>query len=327
MTTTADDLPTFTPADDHLHTPSEKHSWTETSWWSFNVPERSLAGWLYVQVRPHQNTTAGGAFVYDALASAPWQLPFYAMFDHQKLPADLDLTHMRLESGVSIECIEPGMVYDLGYRFRDETDFIASLRFTGLIRPFPYLSGAPPFSASSHFDQPGHLTGTVRLRGERIDVDCYSLRDRSWGPRPEHWSRAGRMSYAFATYDERNGLLAFCHPTGDDPFTDTESVTTGYLLQDGKVTRLVGGTRRSERDPRTRMVRAIDLDVYDDQGRTASAHAIARSAMVLSRHRVTFNTLLEWTDSDGRTGWGEDQDLWPVALLSDSLRAPRAQAR
>ncbi|MFJ3212633.1 DUF7065 domain-containing protein [Streptomyces flaveolus] len=314
-------LPSFGVNDDRLHAPGEKHSWTETSWWSFNVPERALAGWLYVQVRPHQHTTAGGAFLYDATSPLPWQLPYYAMFDHQRLPADFDLTHARLPSGVSIDCVEPGMVYNLGYRFRDETDLVASLRFEGLIRPFPYLSGTPPFSASSHFDQPGRLTGTLQLRGERIEVDCFSLRDRSWGPRPEHWGRGGRMSYVFATMDARNGLLAFCHPVGDDPFTDTETVTTGYLLKDGEVSRLTGGSRTSTRDPRTRMVRTIDVDLHDELGRTVHAHGDARSAMVLSRHRVTFNTLLEWTDSAGRVGWGEDQDLWPVALLADSARS------
>lgn len=313
-------MPTFSADDDHLHAPGQKHSWTETSWWSFHIADRALAGWLYVQVRPHQRTTAGGAFVYDAQSSLPWQLPYYAMFDHQRLPADLDLTHARLESGVSIDCVDPGMIYDLAYRFRDQTDFVASLRFEGLIPPFPYLSGTPPFSASSHFDQPGRLTGMIELHGETIEVDCLSLRDRSWGPRPEHWGRGGRMSYAFATMDPRNGLLAFSHPSGEDPFTERESITTGYLLQDGVAARLVGGFRQSVRDPRTRMVRSIDLEVHDDLGRTARAHGQARSAMVLARHRVTFNTLLEWTDGQGRSGWGEDQDLWPVALLSDSLR-------
>lgn len=313
-------LPAFGPEDDRLHKPGPKHSWTETSWWSFHVPQRALAGWLYVQVRPHQHTTAGGAFAYDPSATTSWQLPFYAMFDHQKLPADLDLRHARLESGVSIDCVEPGMVYDLGYRFRDETDFVATLRFEGLFGPFPYLTGAPPFSASTHFDQPGRLTGTIELRGERIEVDCLSLRDRSWGPRPEHWGRGGRMSYAFGTMDEANGVLAFCHPAGADPFTDLESVTSGYLLRDGEVARLAGGTRRSERDPVTRMVRAFDLEVHDVRGRRARYRAVARSAMVLARHRVTVNTFLQWTDTDDRSGWGEDQDLWPLPLLSDSRR-------
>lgn len=312
--------PTFTADDDALHVPGPKHSWTETSWWSFNVPQHRLAGWLYVQVRPHQNTTAGGAFVYDPRGVASWQLPFYAMFDHQKLPADLDLRHARLESGVSIDVVEPRTTYDLGYRFRDEEDFVAQLRFEAIMDPFPYVSGTPPFSASSHYDQTGRLTGEIALRGERIAVDCFSLRDRSWGPRPEQWGRRGRLSYAFGTNDASNAFLAFCHPDPGDPFTDDESVTTGYLLQDGQIARLVDGRRRSTRDPTTRMVQSIELDLEDELGRRLRMRGEAQSAMVLARHRVTYNTFLRWQDDHGRVGWGEDQDLWPLALLADSHR-------
>jgi len=309
----------FSPADDALHPPSDKHAWTETSWWSFNVPERALGGWLYVQVRPHQNSTAGGAFVWDAEASLPWELPFFAWFTHQKLPEGLDLRAARLPSGVEITQVEPGMVYDLGYRFRDETDFRADLRFTGIIPPFPYPAGVPPFSASSHFDQPGHVTGRITLRGETIDVDCYAVRDRSWGPRPEHWGRTGRLSYAFGTVDQQTAFLVFCAPSSADPFTDIEAVMTGYLLRDGVTGRLVSGIRTSRRDPADGMVRAIALSLVDELGRRAEIHGESLSRMALPRHRVTFNSLMRW-DWDGQECFGEDQDLWPVALTADRRR-------
>lgn len=312
-------LPAFAPDDDRLHPASDKHSWTETSWWSFNVPERNLGGWLYVQVRPHQDSTAGGAFVWDDTASLPWELPFYGMFTHQKLAPDLDLRHARLESGVGIDVVEPGMVYDLSYRFRDEHDFVADLHFEGLIPPFPYLSGTPPFSASSHFDQPGHLTGVVRLRGEDVAVDCLSVRDRSWGPRPEHWGRAGRLSYAFGTFDRGNGFLAFCSPVGDDPFSEEERLTTGYLLRDGVARRLTAGRRRNRRDDGDGMVREIDLSLEDETGRTLEVSGTSVARMVLPRHRITYNSLIRWAAA-GSTGYGEDQDLWPMPLAADRVR-------
>ena len=43
--------------------------------------------------------------------------------------------------------------------------------------PNPYPNGVVPFVKGAHFDQAGHVTGTMRdLRGERIRVDCYSVR-------------------------------------------------------------------------------------------------------------------------------------------------------
>jgi len=324
--TAAEPLPTFGPDDDALHAPGDKHSWTETSWWSFNVPERDLGGWLYVQVRPHQDSTAGGAFVWDSTASLPWELPYYGWFTHQKLRPGLDLRHARLDSGVGIDVVEPGMVYDLAYRFRDEDDFVADLRFEGLVPPFPYLSGTPPFSASSHFDQPGRITGTIRLRGEDIAVDCLSVRDRSWGPRPEHWSRGGRLSYAFGTFDERTGFLAFCAPVGDDPFSDEERLTTGYLLRDGVMRRLTAGVRRNVRDAGDGMVRQITLSLQDEAGRSLDVEGVSVSRMVLPRHRITYNSLVHWQADGGLVGHGEDQDLWPIALTADRVRGACARS-
>jgi hypothetical protein len=314
----------FTADDDGLHPPGKHHAWTETSWWSFNVPGRSLGGWLYAQVRPHQNSTAGGAFVWDAESSLPWELPFYAWFKHQRLPADLDLRHARLPCGVSIDQLEPATSYRLGYQFREETDFTAELLFQALMPPFPYRAGAPPFSASSHYDQPGRVTGHIVLRGERVDVDCLSVRDRSWGPRPEHWGREGRMSYAFGTADEHTGFLVFSHPEDDDPFTSRERATSGYLLLEGKPSRVLGGSRRCVRDERDGMVRRIELDLRDQDGRAVTAVGESLSRMVLLQHRITYNSLLRWTITvaghGSAVGYGEDQDLWPVALIADRRR-------
>ena len=55
----------ITPDDDQWHDHSQ-HWWeTETTWWSFNVPERKMGGWLYTQVLTVQGTCNGGAWVWD----------------------------------------------------------------------------------------------------------------------------------------------------------------------------------------------------------------------------------------------------------------------
>jgi len=41
-----------TASDDDFHTLSSDPWETETCWFSFNVPEHNLAGWLYAWVRP-----------------------------------------------------------------------------------------------------------------------------------------------------------------------------------------------------------------------------------------------------------------------------------
>ena len=54
-----------------------------------------------------------------------------------------------------------------------------------MMAPNPHPTGVIPFLKGVHFDQAGHVAGTMVLRGETVPIDCYSVRDRSWGPRPQ----------------------------------------------------------------------------------------------------------------------------------------------
>jgi len=310
----------FRPGDDGTHTPGPNRDWTETTWWSFNVPERALAGWLYVQMRPNLDTASGGAFVYDPSAWLPWELPYFGFTRYQAIPDPLDLRDAIFPNGVSVRCLEPAMRYRLGYQFRDHTDFTADLLFVGIIPPVPHLHGAPPFTGSSHFDQPGRVTGTLRLRGERIDVDCIAVRDRSWGRRPEHLGRTPRLSYTFGSASAGDAFLAFCAP--DEPDADVEHLTSGYLFRDSRVRRLVSATRRTTRDPATGGVARIELSGTDADGRKLKVIGEARSRMFLPGHAVTINTFVEWS-GDGVRLWGEDQDVWSAVGFADRVRRTR----
>ncbi len=310
----------FSPADDLVHAPGAQWDWTETAWFAFHVPDRALMGWLYVQMRPNQGTVAGGAFVYGPPSAQPWEVPYFAYQHHQPLPDPLDLRDVTFRTGVSITMVEPGMVYDLGYRFRDHDDLVADLRFEGITPPIPHVQGAPPFSGSSHYDQPGRVTGTLDLRGDRIEVDCVSIRDRSWGRRPELLGRGGRLSYVYGAASTEDAFLAFCVPSPDD--AEIEHLSSGYLLRDGRLCRLAEATRRVVR--RTDgMVERIDLDAVDTDGRRLVGRAQNRSGMFLPTSGMCINSYLRWeygsSESDLVEGWGEDQDVWSFAALADRV--------
>jgi hypothetical protein len=312
-----DDQLRFTAVDDGMHAAGPQRDWTETTWWSFAVPERALAGWLYVQTRPNAGTSSGGAFVYGPTGFLAWELPYYGFLVHQPLPDPLDLRSVTFSNGVSVRVVEPAMVYDLGYRFRDQDEFVADLRFEGISPPVPHLTGAPPFTGSSHYDQHGRVTGDLLLDGERIPVDCISVRDRSWGRRPELLGRRTRFSYCFGSSSPDEAFLAFCRPgTHLDP---TEELSSGYLIRDGKLRRLERAERVNVRDPATGGVAGIELHAVDIDGRELHADAEMMSHMALSGGSagVTINSLLRWTIDGSRTGWGEDQEVWSLPALRE----------
>jgi len=317
----------WTAEDDRLHpVGSDKPDWTETTWWSFNVPDRALAGWLYVQMRPNLGICTGGAFVYDPSGTTAWDIPYHAYTHFTPLPDPLDLRDVVFGNGVSVRCVEPGMRYELGYRFRDQGDFVADLVFEGLTPPVPLLPGEPPFdNGSSHYDQTGRVTGTLHLHGETIPVDCFAVRDRSWGRRPELLGarRGDRIGYAFGTVDAGEAFLVFTAPPSDAPAGDVETLTGGWLLREGALRRLRSAERTVTRDPATGFAEEIVIDAVDVDGRDLRTRGVARSRFALQAGGLCVNTFLEW-DVDGRTGHGEDQDVWSIARFGARRRAERS---
>ncbi len=124
-----------------------------------------------------------------------------------------------------------------------------------------------------------------------------------------------RLGYRFRDHDEFDeAFLVFCQPTSDDEAGD-EALTSGYLLRDGSLRRLVSATRRNERNAATGLISALTVDATDSDGRTVHITGEARSQMMLARGALCLTTFLEFS-LDGRTGYGEDQDVWSVARFA-----------
>ena len=318
-----DEAVQFADHDDEMHAPGPSSDWTETTWWSFNVPERGLAGWLYIQIRPNLGLSSGGGFLYGPDAWGSWEQPYYAYFNYLPLPEPFDLRNVTFRNGVSVKVLEPGMRYKLGYQFRDQQEFIADLEFVGLTPPVPHLRGAPPFTGSSHYDQHGRVTGTLQLNGETIPVDCIAVRDRSWGRRPERVGRdVARLSYVFGATSVDEAFLVFCTPAGNDPFAEVEQLSSGYLWRDGALRRLSSATRHNIRDRATGGVQEIEIQATDSDGRDLHVIGNAVSRLALAPVNLCATTLLRFT-VNGREGWGEDQDVWPQALFAEMHRRQR----
>ncbi len=93
---------------------------------------------------------------------------------------------------------------------------------------------------TGHFEMTAGVTGTLTLAGRTFDVDCVDTMDHSWGPRTERGMRSvcwggGHFGEDYAWH----GLIA------KDPFAAPEDefrLAHGYILEDGKVIGLTGGT-------------------------------------------------------------------------------------
>src|SRR3546814_12983622 len=103
------------------------------------------------------------------------------------MPDAPDLTDIvfpgdRHGGGYSLKMIDPGMKYHLVYD-DPARGFARDFTHTGLHPPHRFPPGKPPFMATPHFDQRGHVEDWMPLRGGRIRIDGIGVRDRSWGRR------------------------------------------------------------------------------------------------------------------------------------------------
>jgi hypothetical protein len=324
--------PVLTEADDgwHDHSP---HWWeTETAWFTFNVPERNMCGSLYVKARSVQETCDGGAWVWD-------DSPAGALYDVQPVGLPFpnrggDLRDLVAPNGVTIKVLEPLMKYRTTYR--DPGKFEADLVHEGIIAPHSHPIGAWPYWNSRHLDQTMHTTGTIVLHGETIPIDCYTIRDRSWGPRPEGvtppdkklapgtWKfneRPPRASYPYSVaymYGAQDAQEAFL--VGTSPLVDEEGVATdemdpgaGYLVRGGVYAPLVRAHRESELDPEHRWARRVHIEGIDALDRT-----VAIDGEMLSRwgtHDGGGAAFFRWTWDGDCVGYGEDESGGPAEWM------------
>ncbi|MGH8982674.1 MAG: DUF7065 domain-containing protein [Acidimicrobiia bacterium] len=313
--TPAREYPTFGPEDDDFHDAVMSDRWweTETCWFSWNVPERKLGGWTYCQARPNARLCNGGVWVWDDAGAYAWELPYHVNYSGLELPDERDLRDFEWPNGVHVRCLEPLTTYEITYA--DLPDLELSIVFDALMPPNPHPVGVPPLLRGTHFDQPGHVTGEMALRGERIAIDCLAMRDRTWGPRPQgrpkrkptrgvdtQHTGAGGVGYSFGTASADDGFLVYSIP---GPAADP--VMCGYLMRGGQYAHILSGSRSVRVDPETGWPVRIEIEAVDDAGR--EVHVVGDAVSRYWRGHGG-DTLMRWRWDGVDEGWGEDQSYF-----------------
>ena len=341
----------FRPEDDCYHLLSDDPYETETNWWSWNVPERQMGGWIHAPYYPNRKTVTWRIFVWDGRGYDPARMAYYKKVEEAPMPDAPDLRDITFPAGgYSLKMIEPGMKYDIHYADADR-DFGLDFTFSGLHPPRRFEPGEPPFIQTPHYDQLGRIEGTMRLGGEDIKLDCLSVRDRTWGPRGGPYAQSRKQSYAtdlervkepggprwreierergrgriqdiFGHADAETGFLGFVRPQDGDA-QGWSPMNGGYLLRGGTYGNLAkqGSRMRAFRNPETGWVSHMQVEMLDAEGRTMLAEGTAVTRM--SEAGYGTNQLMRW-DFDGKVGWGEDQDVWNskhFLRMLDALRA------
>lgn len=340
----------FKPEDDCYHQLSDDPYETETNWWSFNVPERKIAGWIHTPYYPNRKTVTWRIFVWDADGIDPGRLAYYKKVEEAPMPDNPDLRDITFPGGgYSLKMLEPGMKYHLAYS-DPERAFGLDFTHTGVHPPHRFRPGEAPFLQTPHYDQLGHVEGWLTLRGEKIRLDGVGVRDRTWGPRggPYTASRKtyasnaervkhpggplwrqierergrGRIDYIYGhSPDFTTGFLGFVRMQDADA-KGWAPMNVGWLLKDGKFGEIdkTKSKMLNFRDPMSGWNSHMLVDLFDEDGRRLEAEGCAVSRMSESGYGL--NQMMRW-EMDGKIGWGEDQDVWVGNHFSRMLNALR----
>jgi hypothetical protein len=346
MTLTADTP--FEPADDGYHVQSADPLNLETNWWSINVPERRIGIWLHSAYYPFDGRLRWRVFAWDDRAADPARLAYYRKVETEVVapaPDMRDITYP--EGGYALRMRAPLMDYALSYEDA-AAGFGLDVRFTAAHPPFRFTPGEAPMVHNPHLDQLGRYEGELVLGGERIPIDCWSVRDRTWGPREgaheksskyegrparvvhpggprwreiERERGRGRVEYIFGHADGLTGFLAFARPQDGDAL-GRSPLNSGWLLKDGRFARLdkSASWMRNWRDPVTGWTAHQEVLLVDHEGREMRAEGVAISRMC--EFGLGANSLMKWW-FDGQVGWGEDQDDWRGDHFARMLQALR----
>jgi hypothetical protein len=303
--------------------------WSESSWFSWHIPERRINGFFYNHFRPNMNCMLAGPAMWDDTTPHAWDFLFYDWQAMRPLPrgrygVDYDKYDFETDFSFSIRTLEPLKRYKLGY---DANGFKLDLTFEAIAEPHEVgrrhdhgFDGAYRL----HFEQPGRITGAVELDGEMYEVDSLSIRDGSHGRRNLEKCTPG--GYQWSTADARTGWHIMAVDANDS--RDTVAVG-GYILRDGVIASIAQGTRRVvEREgPRPSVVEVIATDTLGRE-----LHAIGRSVcaaeVILFPDRGMWWQQFAW-DYDGFIGAvGEDQEYYGLQDYRNWHRAgPDAWAR
>lgn len=290
--------------------------WSDSSWFSWAIPEQEINGFFYNHFRPNMNCMLGGPAMWDNSAANltgqnVWNFRYFDWQLMRVLPegeygVDYNKYDFETPWSMSIRTLKPMQQFKLGY---DRENFKLDLVFTATSEPnvIGEVTGSDK-AYKLHFEQPGRIQGSVELDGVHYDVDCFSIRDGSNGPR--FLEKVVPGGYTWCSADANNGW----HLLAKDKNNCRDTVVVGgYIFRDGVIAPVVSGTRRvlERAGPRPDK---LEIELVDNLGR--ELHAIGRATVpaefMLFPDRGQWWTQFAWSFDGFTDALGEDQEYYGI---------------
>jgi len=276
--------------------------WNESVWFSVSIPERRIHGMIQYYFRPNMGMLNGGPALWDTENRFQWNCLHYQWSHLQAMPEGAQKFDMKARNSLSCKVIEPLQRYKIDY---DRDGFQVDLTWEAIGPCHELVTGdaGQKATAKFHIEQPGRMTGIIRRHGEEFPVDCFSMRDTSYGARDYESLAIGGYFWGISA---DSSFHALCMGHG----THAECIG-GYIMKGGEMSSLVSGRREviewGEHAPAK-----VVFEGTDKLGRTMKATGKIDPGLIFTGytdHTVHWS-LAEW-DWEGVTHWGDNQEFSP----------------
>lgn len=310
---------------------STERLWTETTYMAFTSPEHGLHGTLYVMARPNLGVAMSSVVIARGKRDRMHLVDFCDPQIHLEAPESY--SDFTLQNGLTVKA---NSLTDWHFNYEHALGRCRfDLQLDGLHHPYDAKDPQENPSVASkdaanpdprigdawsngHFDLKGRITGTVEIRGEKYEIDCYEGMDRSWGPRNETPDRA--TCYISANFGEDLAVwLTMTVDVSADGHVTYEKVNSGFIVEHGRVTPIVAA--EVEATSENLLTQKDKIGITDVNGRIINFEGTAigtRPLGSLNPSIAAFQSLMryEWGDKVGHGGHGK---LFGLTYLADRL--------
>ncbi len=298
-----------------------RHTWAETLYIPFAVPEQALFGSAYLMARPGVGVITSDVKVFRGLGRSR----FDALYgDNQtQLPAPADFRSFTLPSGLSADLSAGPDRYAVAYEGIDDTRF--ELTASAIMpaydihdpemdpmarKTYDERTAGSGYGAAygGHYDQLCRIEGALTVRGESFAIDYVDCMDRSWGVRPEIGLQP--MAWLHAIFGEDYAFHAIWSMNYDAGPDAQHTFAHGFVLDRGTVH---GCTEASVRVQRDGVWGAhYEITASDERGTRHRFNGAPIASGLWEPYGCVGvpNVLCRFVSEDGRIGYGENQEGW-----------------
>jgi hypothetical protein len=304
-----------------------------THYFGLSVPEAKLGGFIYIRYMPYFGLCQGGVCLFRGMQNI--HSIDMAFCDYQiTMPyPTVQGNRIATANGLAIEFTKPGSEARITYASADGTTTVDVLQ-TALTPLIARGHGMP--GEEDHHDDPTllpggseqmmHCVGEVRVRGERFDVDCFAVRDRSWRQvRSE--AQGGAKSMPGIAWSPMYFGPDLCFNQISIEAPDTNPAWAGHFeipdgapthhygwLYDGQDVHDLVRVRRNVLDYHPHGCIAIkqEIEAEDERGRVHrfTGEALCTAPIPAWPNAGFHDSVYRWQDEQGRVTHCTYQEIW-----------------